>query len=198
LQYAVVHLKVKVVVVLGHEGCGAVKAAGLPMEKIQQEPKELARALQTLKAGLDEDRLCHVKDARAHDREAVVTNVRRQVEKLTKDKCIMSKVSSEELILVGAFYEISSGIVDFFLEVTESKAARKDSTDFSTCGTDGDATSPPGSPPRVAGRLAPLVQIPGLHRGVSSSLVVEPLSPVPPLPGPLDDIPTLEELAKTF
>merc|ERR1712226_1692090 len=38
LDYAVHHLKVKVVVVLGHEGCGAEKAAGLPLEKIEQEP----------------------------------------------------------------------------------------------------------------------------------------------------------------
>merc|ERR1712151_800608 len=41
LQYAVKHLKVKVLVVMGHEACGAVKAAGLPIEKIQQEPPEL-------------------------------------------------------------------------------------------------------------------------------------------------------------
>merc|ERR550514_1379463 len=48
LQYAVVHLKVKVLVVLGHEGCGAVKAAGLPTEKLQEEPPELFRALMKL------------------------------------------------------------------------------------------------------------------------------------------------------
>merc|ERR1712050_458331 len=34
LQYAVHHLKVKVLIVMGHEGCGAVKAAQLPMEAI--------------------------------------------------------------------------------------------------------------------------------------------------------------------
>jgi len=119
LQYAVVHLKVKVIVVLGHEGCGACKAARLPIEKIQQEPTELANALYGLKQGLDNDRLSNISDARALDREAAVTNVRRQVEKLGLNKCIMSKVGSDELILVGAFYEISSGIVDFVMEVTE-------------------------------------------------------------------------------
>merc|ERR550537_317569 len=57
LQYAVKHLKVKVLVVMGHEACGAVKATGLPIEKIQQEPPELARTLLNLKKGLDADRL---------------------------------------------------------------------------------------------------------------------------------------------
>merc|ERR1719379_1190233 len=90
LQYAVKHLKVKVLVVMGHEACGAVKAAGLPIEKIQQEPPELASTLLMLKDGLDADRLSCVTDARAQDREAVVTNVRRQVEHLMKDTCIMS------------------------------------------------------------------------------------------------------------
>merc|ERR1719379_1594084 len=50
LQYAVKHLKVKVLVVMGHEACGAVKAAAsLPIEKIQQEAPELARTLLNLK-----------------------------------------------------------------------------------------------------------------------------------------------------
>merc|ERR1719198_2587190 len=122
LLYAVNHLKVKVLVVMGHEACGAVKAANsLPIEKIQQEPPELARTLLKLKEGLDADRLSCVTDAKAQDREAVVTNVRRQVEKFTRDTGIMSKVRSNELLLAGAFYEISSGIVDFFCEVN-SKA----------------------------------------------------------------------------
>lgn len=120
LQYAVHHLKVKVLLVMGHEGCGAVKAAGLPLEMIDQEPEELAQALKLMKAGLNENRLKNVHDARAHDREAVVTNVRRQVEGLCKDAAIMAKVEAQELIVVGCFYEISSGIVDFFMEVTEA------------------------------------------------------------------------------
>lgn len=121
LQYAVHHLKVKVLLVMGHEGCGAVKAAGLPLEKIEQEPSELAEALKLMKGGLNENRLKNVHDARAHDREAVVTNVRRQVEGLCQDAAIMAKVEAQELIVVGCFYEISSGIVDFFMEVTEAK-----------------------------------------------------------------------------
>lgn len=120
LQYAVQHLKVKVLLVMGHEFCGAVKAAQLPVEQINKEPEALSNALKLMKAGLDETRLQHIHDSRAHDREAVITNIRRQVEGLCQDPAIMQKVVDKELIIVGCFYEISSGIVDFFMEVTEA------------------------------------------------------------------------------
>ena len=59
-------------------------------------------------------------DTRAHDREAVISNVKQQVIALTRDASIMKKVNAKELLIVGGFYEISSGIVDFFFEVAGS------------------------------------------------------------------------------
>merc|ERR1719203_166879 len=53
LQYAVHHLKVKVLIVMGHEGCGAVKAAQLPLEAIDKEPESLGKLLKDLRRGLD-------------------------------------------------------------------------------------------------------------------------------------------------
>lgn len=46
LDYAVHHLHVPLVVVLGHEGCGAVKAARLSDEEHDQEPPKLKKILQ--------------------------------------------------------------------------------------------------------------------------------------------------------
>jgi len=121
LQYSVNHLKVKVLVVMGHEGCGAVKAAGLPEDALRGEPKELCNCLMSLKGGLDFNRLKNIEDTRAHDREAVISNVKQQVMALTQDPSIMKKVDAKELMIVGSFYEISSGIVDFFFEVSGSE-----------------------------------------------------------------------------
>mmetsp|Transcript_57809 Transcript_57809/g.126676 ORF Transcript_57809/g.126676 Transcript_57809/m.126676 type:complete len:297 (-) Transcript_57809:516-1406(-) len=117
LEYAVHHLSVKVLMVMGHEGCGAIKAAQLPTADIAKEPTCLGNLLTGLKEGLNESDLKAVRDSKAHDREAVTTNVKRQVEKLTLDKGIMEQVKKGNLIIVGCFYEISSGIVDFFHEV---------------------------------------------------------------------------------
>ena len=36
LEYAVHHLNIKVLMVMGYEGCGAIKAAGLPLDQIYQ------------------------------------------------------------------------------------------------------------------------------------------------------------------
>merc|ERR1719352_614981 len=89
-----------------------------PQQDINSEPEVLAQLLTKIKGNLDEDRLAWAQDMRARDREAVVNNVTQQVVNLTKDAEIIGKVNQQELIVVGAFYEISSGIVDFFYEVS--------------------------------------------------------------------------------
>ena len=115
LEYAAVYLGVKVLMVMGHEGCGAVRAAQLPMADIEKEPESLSSLLKSLKAGLDEGRLSQVHDTRACDREAVTSNVHIQVEALMMNEVVRSRVDKQELIVCGAFYDMSSGIVDFFL-----------------------------------------------------------------------------------
>ena len=125
LEYAVHHLNVKCLVVMGHEGCGAVKAAGLPREQLEAEPVALREALLAMKEGIDEERLAHIHDARARDREAVVTNVVTQLRRLGKEHAsVMEKICSRELLVTGAFYEISSGIVDFFGQLEPSGTVR--------------------------------------------------------------------------
>ena len=48
--------------------------------------------LTQMKKGLDDERLNSVYDARARDRESVVTNVRKQLEMLSSNDAIMTKV----------------------------------------------------------------------------------------------------------
>lgn len=74
--------------------------------------RDLASAMPTL------DQIC---DTRARDREAVVINTRAQVDRIIADERMSEKISEGKLLVVGAFYEISSGIVDFF-EVQPSAA----------------------------------------------------------------------------
>eukprot|EP00929_Paragymnodinium_shiwhaense_P114922 TRINITY_DN8348_c0_g1_i2.p1 TRINITY_DN8348_c0_g1~~TRINITY_DN8348_c0_g1_i2.p1 ORF type:complete len:337 (+),score=77.45 TRINITY_DN8348_c0_g1_i2:58-1068(+) len=120
LQYAVHNLKVKAVVIMGHEACGAVKAATSPLAALDEFPTELSRWLKLVREGIDADRVALVRDERARDREAVVSNVRHQVARLSNDAGIMEKVKQKELVITGAFYELSSGIVDFFEELSDA------------------------------------------------------------------------------
>jgi len=66
-----------------------------------------------------------IRDERSRDREAVVGNVHHQVSRITQDDLIMKKVRSNEILVTGAFYEISSGIVDFFGEITDATSEKE-------------------------------------------------------------------------
>ena len=93
IDYAVAHLHVKVVVVLGHEGCGAVRAAQLTEAELANETPPLETWLTTMKSGMSTlGSLDKIRDKRARDREAVITNVRAQLKVLSRNKLVQKEV----------------------------------------------------------------------------------------------------------
>lgn len=124
LQYAVHHLKVKVLIVLGHEGCGAVKASQLPEDKIKDEPEELGTFLRTMKGQLDAGNLGRIQDVKAADREAVTANVRNQVEMLMQDDSIMDKDPQQPAIARGP----SRGVLTRGPSLTDDSSGRRKNT----------------------------------------------------------------------
>ncbi len=116
IEYAVKHLKTKVVVVMGHEGCGAVKAAMLPAAVQDAEPENVQYLLKQISPALVD--LPKIRDEKAKMREAVLANVRQQVALVKENPVVKSALAKKDLTVVGAFYEISSGQVDF-LETEE-------------------------------------------------------------------------------
>ena len=147
IDYAVAHLKVKLVVVLGHEGCGAVRAAMLPVDKLEQEPAHLSAWLVAIKSGLQAHTgLTSIQDLRARDREAVITNVRAQMQTISRSPLIAAKVASGALMVVGAFYEITSGMVDFIdVDGDAADMVHKDPQPPPSPGDDGARPSPMAS-----------------------------------------------------
>ena len=69
--------------------------------------------LKSLKTGLNEDNLNAIVDKKAADREAVTSNVKKQVNILMNNTVVKDSIDREELKVVGAFYNQGSGIVDF-------------------------------------------------------------------------------------
>ena len=57
--------------------------------------------------------LPEIRDAKAKMREAVIANVRKHVALAKENPVVKAAVAKKELAVVGAFYEISSGQVDF-------------------------------------------------------------------------------------
>jgi carbonic anhydrase len=77
VEYAVKHLKTKLLVIMGHEGCGAVKAAMLPESDRKAEPANVQFLLNESTPAVSSVPSIH--DPKAKMREAVMANVRRQV-----------------------------------------------------------------------------------------------------------------------
>ena len=110
LQYAAVHLRTPLFVVLGHDGCGAVGAA-LAVRDGAQEPSRIALLLEnilpglsTLPSGLGPD---------AEMRAAVEANVRWSMHQLLETPEGKARAAEGTMKLVGAVYELEHGTVRF-------------------------------------------------------------------------------------
>ena len=115
LEYAVAELNVPLVVVMGHERCGAVAAAVSVVEKGATFPGSIGRMVEPIvPAVLDARRqgATDLLDA------SVRNNVRRTVGRLRdfSEPMVLERIRSGKLRVVGARYDLDDGRVDFFDE----------------------------------------------------------------------------------
>ena len=111
LQYAGVHLKTPLLVVLGHEGCGAIKAAlaakfhgAVERSRIQLLVDCLLPALTGIAGDLDPDQQMA---------QAVEANVRWTMTQILQSPEGRMRQAEGRMKLVGAVYEIATGCVRF-------------------------------------------------------------------------------------
>jgi carbonic anhydrase len=124
IEYAIGHLKTSLIVVMGHEGCGAVKAALLPAEARAKETPSIQALLNKIVPSVS--KIPKIRDEKAKLREAVVANVRQQVANIKKEPAIQKAIANNKIAVVGAFYEITSGAVDFFETDEDLRIAQND------------------------------------------------------------------------
>ena len=113
IEYAVSQLRVPLVVVMGHESCGAVGAAKAVVDENARFPGKIDDMIQPIiPAVLD------VRDEEGNtDLEAAVRqNVRRVVNMLRNeaDPIMLAPQTANRLKVVGAYYDLDRGSVDFF------------------------------------------------------------------------------------
>ncbi|MBX3711837.1 MAG: carbonic anhydrase [Lysobacter sp.] len=122
VEFAVARFGIRLVVVLGHSNCGAIQAT---LEAVDH-PHEVSPALHAIVDRImpalgdiahahahgdhdDDDAL----NRRAHD--AMRANVRYTAARLRVDSTYLDRMCDEQgLSIVGADYDLSSGVVDFF------------------------------------------------------------------------------------
>ncbi len=111
IEYSVAVLKVPLIVVLGHDKCGAVAAAADVVTKDARFPGSIGRMIEPIipavlaaQRNVDEDKLVD---------SAVEENVRRMVERLKtySEPMLLEPQERGELKVVGAVYELATGRV---------------------------------------------------------------------------------------
>jgi carbonic anhydrase len=110
IEYAVDHLAVRLVVVLGHQSCGAVKAAKETIAANGKAPGHIQSLVTAIQPA--------VKAAGKADLEATIeVNVKHVAQMLRSSMPVLKpKVDSGELQIVGAKYSLDTGAVRFLDE----------------------------------------------------------------------------------
>jgi carbonic anhydrase len=102
---------------MGHEGCGAVHAAmTMSAEEVGAESEYIQLLISRIGPAVRD--IPPIRDAKARMREAVMASVRQQVHYLGQNPVVREARRGGRVAVIGAYYEISSGAVDF-LETEE-------------------------------------------------------------------------------
>lgn len=112
LEFAVSVLGVPLIVVMGHEGCGAVQAAVSVVNNQARFAGNIGKMIQPIIPAVLEADMSQGTGIEP----AVRQNVRRVVRELREDASplFLDPQATGQLIVVGAYYELGSGKVDFF------------------------------------------------------------------------------------
>jgi carbonic anhydrase len=107
IEYAIEHLGTRLVMVLGHQNCGAIKAVYSAIETNVPLPTHLSTIERLIGPGI-----ASVVRARGTQREAVEANVRAAVATLKTTRPFLSKgVESGHVLVAGGVYQLGSGQV---------------------------------------------------------------------------------------
>jgi carbonic anhydrase len=114
IEYAVEHLGTRLVVVLGHQRCGAVKAAKETLDAKVQAPGHMESLVAAIKPALEA--------TGGEDLEAAAKMNARMVARALRASTplLKEKVDAREIAVVAAYYSLDTGEVTF-LEDTEVK-----------------------------------------------------------------------------
>ena len=109
IQYAAVHLRTPLFMILGHEGCGAVAAALAALRQGGSERSRIQILLESIKPGLEAIPADTPKEEVL--RNGVEANVRWSMHQMLDTPEGRARLAEGQLKLVGAVYELATGRV---------------------------------------------------------------------------------------
>ena len=107
LQFGVVELGIPLLVVLGHQRCGAVQAAVESLERSEPAPGDIAWLVEGLRPAVEQAR------GQSGDRvdAAVRANIGRGVAQVRRSPLLAEAVAAGTLKIIGARFDLDSGAV---------------------------------------------------------------------------------------
>ncbi len=120
IEYAVKYVGSKVLMVLGHTGCGAIKSA-----KQGVEDGHITGLLQRINPAISKAMLVEP-DKYLFDDAVAYTNVENSLEEILHQSEIVKELFKKgEIGLVGGVYNVDNGKVDFFMNLTKKPKQKK-------------------------------------------------------------------------
>src|SRR5262249_30429513 len=110
IEYAVDHLAVRLIVVLGHQSCGAVKAAKDTIAAKGAAPGHIESLVMAIKPAVE-----------ATVRDDLDTTIKANVKNVVQALCsstpiLKTKVDAGEVQVIGGYYSLDNGAVTFLDE----------------------------------------------------------------------------------
>ncbi len=106
LEYGYANLGVKLIVVLGHEACGAVKATYGAIADAKPLPPNLDVIEKAIAPGITA-----VVEAHGSEHDAVVANAKAQAKRLSESSVLRTAIAGGDLQVVAAAYDFHTGVV---------------------------------------------------------------------------------------
>jgi carbonic anhydrase len=109
LQYAASHLNTPLFLVLGHQGCGAVKAAVQTRDHGEQHRSRIQTLVDNILKGLPPSD--PTLSAEEHLAKAIESNVRWTVKQIVETPEGQARLAENKIKIVGAIYQVTTGQV---------------------------------------------------------------------------------------
>ncbi|CEH33969.1 carbonic anhydrase [Romboutsia lituseburensis] len=106
LEYAVEDLKIPLVVVMGHQKCGAVYAA----KNINELSGSLAKTIQKIVPSFEKSKALGGSDNEVGER-AINFNIENSVNTIKENKVVKKHISDNSVMIIGANYNLETGKV---------------------------------------------------------------------------------------